>query len=131
MGTVSGFVIEAPGAPSVYLAGDTIWCPEVAQTIERHQPEVVVVNAGAAQFEFGGPITMTATDVAAVCRAAPKAHVVAVHMDAINHCRLTRQALRAHLDQEGLSERVLIPADGETLEFGRSTTANRAGTART
>jgi hypothetical protein len=41
---------------------------------------------------------------------------VAVHMEAINHCLLTRDELREKLQSEGLLGRVEIPADGETLE---------------
>jgi L-ascorbate metabolism protein UlaG (beta-lactamase superfamily) len=117
MGAVSGFVIRADGEPSLYIAGDTIWCDEVAVALAQHQPDVVVLNAGAAQFLTGDPITMTAADVAQVCAAAPDARLVAVHMGAINHCLLTREALREQLDAAGQAGRVAIPEDGEALEF--------------
>ena len=116
MAPVSGFVIQADGSPSLYVAGDTIWCEEVEEALRAHRPDVIVVNAGAARFLEGDPITMTAEDVAKVCRAAPEARVIAVHMEAINHCLLTRAELAEALDAQGLSERVEIPADGETLE---------------
>ena len=116
MGPVSGFIVRAEGSPILYLAGDTIWCPEVEESLDTHSPHVVVVNAGAAQFLEGDPITMTAEDVIRVCRAHPDALIVAVHMEAVNHCLLTRDDLREELDREGLAERVSIPADGETLE---------------
>ena len=51
-----------------------------------------------------------------VCHALPGALVIAVHMEAVNHCLLTRDDLREKLQKEGLAERVRIPADGETLE---------------
>ena len=41
------------------------------------------------------------------------ARVVAVHMEAINHCRRGRVDLRAQLARAGLAERVLVPALGE------------------
>jgi len=116
MAPVSGFVIQAAGPPSLYVAGDTIWCEEVADALRAHRPEVVVVNAGAARFLEGDPITMTAEDVARVCRAAPEARVVAVHMEAINHCLLTRPKLADELADRGLAGRVEIPADGQTIE---------------
>lgn len=117
MAPVSGFVVTAEGSPSLYVAGDTIWCPEVEEALGTHDPDVVVVNAGAAQLLEGDPITMTAEDVASVCRALPEARVVAVHMEAINHCLLTRGELEEELHGQGLSERVEIPADGETFEI--------------
>ena len=116
MGPVSGFVARSGDSPSLYVAGDTIWCDEVEEALLAHRPDVIVVNAGAAQFLEGDPITMTAEDVARVCRAAPEARVIAVHMEAINHCLLTRADLAEALGAQGLSNRVEIPADGETLE---------------
>ncbi len=116
MAPVSGFVVEAENSPSLYVAGDTIWCEEVEEALRAHRPDVIVVNAGAAQFLEGDPITMTAEDVARVCRAAPGARVIATHMEAINHCLLTRAKLAEVLDEQDLAGRVEIPADGETLE---------------
>jgi hypothetical protein len=58
---------------------------------------------------------MEAADVAAVAEAAPEARVVAVHMEAINHCLETRAELAAALAASGLEGRVAIPADGETV----------------
>jgi len=54
---------------------------------------VIVVNAGGARFLEGDPITMMPQDVIHVCKAAPHAQVIAVHMEAINHCLLTRGEL--------------------------------------
>jgi L-ascorbate metabolism protein UlaG (beta-lactamase superfamily) len=117
MAPVSGFVVAAENEPTLYLAGDTVWCTEVENALRRYAPEVVVVNAGAAAFVAGGPITMTAEDVVQVCRASPSALVVAVHMEAVNHCGLTREALRKRTEEENLADRVLIPSDGDTLFF--------------
>lgn len=115
MGQVSGFVLRAGGEPRLYLAGDTVWCPEVVDALSRYQPDVIVANAGAARFLVGGPITMTAEDVANVCRARPEARIIAVHMEAINHCQLTRADLRAALERAGCAAQVMIPADGEMI----------------
>jgi L-ascorbate metabolism protein UlaG (beta-lactamase superfamily) len=114
-GYVSGFVLSAPGEPVLYIAGDTVWCRPVAEAIKEHRPEVIVLNAGAARFTVGGHITMDARDVIRVCRAAPQSRIVAVHMEAVNHCRLMREGLAAALERAGLAGRVAIPADGETI----------------
>lgn len=113
MGKVSGFVFRAQDEPVLYLAGDTIWCEDVQQVIAGQAPEVIIVNAGGASFLSGGPITMNEQDVVEVCRAAPAASVIAVHMDTINHCHVTRELLKQRLDEEGLSGRVAIPLDGD------------------
>ena len=46
MGRVSGFVVRSEGSPSLFVAGDTIWCDEVEEALLAHRPNVVVVNAG-------------------------------------------------------------------------------------
>ena len=117
MAPVSGFVLRAADSPSLYIAGDTIYCPEVESALTSHSPDLTVVNAGAAQFITGGPITMTALDVAKVCRFATGSQVIAVHMEAINHCLLRREELDRQLANYRLRERVAIPADGEILMF--------------
>jgi L-ascorbate metabolism protein UlaG (beta-lactamase superfamily) len=117
MAPVSGFVLTAPEWPTVYIAGDTVWCPEVARAIQAHQPRAIVVNAGAAQFLEGGPITMDGDDVLKVCDAASASAVVAVHMEAINHCVLTRAGLAQATSRLRERQRLLIPKDGETVEL--------------
>ncbi len=120
MAPVSGFILQAAGKPGIYIAGDTLWCTEVAQAVEHYEPEVIVLNAGAAQFIEGGPITMTADDVITVANAQPEAAVIAVHMEAINHCLMSRAELKAALAEAGVASRVLVPEDGETLAMNSS-----------
>jgi L-ascorbate metabolism protein UlaG (beta-lactamase superfamily) len=101
---VSGFVLD-----DLYLAGDTVWYEGVQETIERHRPRVAVVNAGGAEFLEGGPIVMGIDDVREVAARVPS--VVAVHLEALNHCFLTRAELAAAVPG------VVIPRDGETVEL--------------
>ena len=97
---VSGFVLSA-AADRIYVAGDTIWCDEVRDAIDEHRPTVVVVNAGEARLGEGDPITMSADDVIAVARHAAGS-VVAVHMEALNHCELSRARLAAAAERAGV-----------------------------
>jgi L-ascorbate metabolism protein UlaG (beta-lactamase superfamily) len=117
MAPVSGFALQAETEPCLYLAGDTIWCAEVIAVLNQSQPDITIVNAGAAQFLTGGPITMTAEDVIQVCKANPGGKVIAVHMEAVNHCLLSRSELRSRIEGEGIMDRVFIPEDGEQMEF--------------
>jgi L-ascorbate metabolism protein UlaG (beta-lactamase superfamily) len=117
MAPASGFVLEAPGEPSFYIAGDTVWCREVAEAIRDFHPKLTVVNAGAAQFLEGDPITMTADCVVSVCRTALNAQIVAVHIEAINHCLLTRADLAFQLESARVQQQVAIPNDGEWVDI--------------
>jgi len=76
-----------------------------------------VANTGSAQFLEGDPITMTADDVVTTCRAVPGAQVVAVHMETINHCLLTRADLAFQLEAARVSNQVTIPNDGEWVDL--------------
>jgi L-ascorbate metabolism protein UlaG (beta-lactamase superfamily) len=115
MAPVSGFVLRAAGEPTLYIAGDTIWCDEVQDALRQYQPDVVVVNTGAAQFLKGDPITMTADDVIKTCQAAPNSQIVAVHMESINHCLLTRADLAFQLEAARVIQQVAIPQDGDSV----------------
>ena len=114
---VSGFVLRAQDEPAFYVAGDTIWCGEVEKALSRFQPKVAVVNTGAAQFLEGDPITMTADDVIRVCQHAPNTQIVAVHMEAINHCLLNRADLAFQLEAARVIQHVAIPNDGEWVDL--------------
>lgn len=118
MGPVSGFVLQAQDEPVLYIAGDTIYVPEVKDALDRYRPDVTIVNGGAAQFAQGDPITMTKEDIASVCRYAPETQVVAVHLEAINHCLETREQIQAFMQTEQLQHRVEVPGDGEWMDFG-------------
>jgi len=107
LGPSPGFVVG-----SLYIAGDTIWCDEVRAALAAHRPDVIVVNAGGARFLEGDPLVMTIDDVVAVARHAPDSRVVAVHLEAINHCLETRDDLRRRLHDMGLAGRVAVPDDG-------------------
>ncbi len=104
LGPVSGFVLG-----DLYLAGDTVWCEELEHALDRHRPRVAVLNAGEARFVEGPPITMGADDVRRVAERVET--VIAVHLEAINHCGLRRDQLAAAVPG------VLIPRDGETIEL--------------
>jgi len=99
---VSGFVLD-----DLYLAGDTVWYRGVQETIERFEPRVAVVNAGGASFLEGGLIVMGVDDVREVAARVPT--VVCVHLEALNHCFLTRAELAAAVPG------AVIPRDGETV----------------
>jgi hypothetical protein len=61
-------------------------------------------------------IVMDAEQTVATAEVAPRATVIATHMEALDHATVSRDALRAHAAPRRLSpERLLVPADGELL----------------
>jgi L-ascorbate metabolism protein UlaG (beta-lactamase superfamily) len=118
MGSASGFVFQSDGEPSLYWAGDTLWCQAVAEAIAHFQPELIVTHSCGAMWGDRVLIVMDAAQTAAVCQAAPQSKVIATHLDALDHATVTRQALRDYALAQGIGpERLLIPYDGEKLIF--------------
>ena len=116
LGPVSGFVLQADHEPITYITGDTIWCPQVESALNNYKPEVIIAYSGAARINYGNPITMDTSDLYQVCTKAPQAKVVAVHLEAYNHCLLTRNQLREFINDNQLTN-LLVPNDGETICF--------------
>ncbi len=117
-GPASGIFFTAPGEKkTLWILGDTIWCDEVAKTMAELKPDVVILNACAAQLKTNGRLIMDDADVESVCRAAPNAMVIASHMDTVAHASLTRKTLKTALEKRGLAKRVLMPDDGEAYVF--------------
>jgi L-ascorbate metabolism protein UlaG (beta-lactamase superfamily) len=117
LGPTCGFALEAPGEPRLLVAGDCVWCDELAAALRDHRPDVIVVNAGAARIGGSMPISMTAEDVIRTAQTAPGAAVIAVHLEALSHCPAPREELRSELRSVDLKRRVFVPDDGETLDL--------------
>ena len=116
LGEVCGVVFSHPGEKTLYLAGDTIWNADVEAALATHAPDVAVLNAGNAMVQgMDGGIIMDTQDVLKVHQAAPATLLIASHMEAINHCMLTRAQLRAFAAEQGFGHMLLTPADGETV----------------
>jgi L-ascorbate metabolism protein UlaG (beta-lactamase superfamily) len=114
MGPGVGYLLRLPGEPSLYLSGDTILTSEVRDVLERERPDVVVMHSGGAQLDVGAPILMTLEEQLELVRLAP-GRVVAVHLEALDHCGIARSELKDALRATGALERVEIPANGETI----------------
>lgn len=128
LGHVSGFVLEdvtqdgtpvgdPTKEPKVHILGDTVWYAEIEDALRKHQPDVAILFAGEARLYRSKPITMGIPDVCKVADALPNSKVAVIHMDAWNHCSLTRKNLREALSDTPYAARILIPEDGETMEI--------------
>lgn len=118
LGDVSGVVFRRPGWQTTYIAGDTTWTGEVERAITVFQPDVIVLNAGYARIPgVPGAIIMGKEDLLRAARLAPAAHVVGIHMEAVNHASQTRAELREFAAGNGIAAHVLVPEDGEVFRF--------------
>jgi L-ascorbate metabolism protein UlaG (beta-lactamase superfamily) len=116
MGPGAGYFIELPGEPTVYVSGDTVLNKSGHHVLTTCRPDISILNAGTAALDLGRPILMPMSELLDFMRTAP-GKVIAVHLDAFNHCQTTRDMLREAVSKEGLSSKVIIPSDGELMEF--------------
>lgn len=116
LGQVCGVVFKQAGAKTVYLAGDTIWQEDVAAALDAHRPDVAILNTGYAMVVgIEGGIIMGTQDVLSVHKVAPDTLLIGSHMEAVNHCTVSRADLRAFARANGFADKLRTPGDGETL----------------
>lgn len=116
-GLVCGVVFKHQNEKTLYVAGDTVWYEGVQEEIDAHQPDIIVVNGGDNQFFEGGSLVMGKDDIYEVYKAAPRAKIIASHMEAVNHWTLSREELKSFIGEKGISSQVLVPDDGESYTF--------------
>ena len=123
MGPVSGYVLMAEGLPTIYIMGDCKWEKGIQHTIEKYNPDYIVVNCGGAIFpEFSkteGSIIPDEQEVMRMLDETPE-HItfIAVHMDATDHGQTSRAILRNEaLHYKIDMKRLLIPEDGECIQL--------------
>lgn len=123
MGDASGFVLKASGHPTVYIIGDGVWTQDIAANIEKYAPDYIVVNSGGAIMPGGydaTPIIMDERQVMALIQESGDAKIIAVHMDAVDHCRTTRTVLRNEAKKMNIgNDKLLIPEDGEIISLSK------------
>ncbi len=118
MGPVAGYYLAHRDEPSLYITGDSVLTPTIIEAVRRLQPDVIVAPAGAANMGLGGDILFSIDELVELIALAP-GDVVLNHLEALDHCPTTRRGLRMRMRDEGLTQRVHIPEDGDVLQFQR------------
>lgn len=114
-GPVVGFLLRAPGAPTVYVSGDNA-SVDLAADIAREAPDIrlAVLHAGAANTgRFPEPLTLDARRAVAVARLLPEAVVVPVHAEGWAHFTEPVEAVVRAFGEAGLAERLRVLVPGE------------------
>ncbi|WP_316752959.1 MBL fold metallo-hydrolase [Pedobacter gandavensis] len=118
MGKTSGFVLKAKNQPTVYIVGDAIWTEDIKKNIKKFDPDYIVVNSGGARIQGyeNTAIIMDEAQTMALIGESGKAKVIAVHMDALDHCRTTRSSLSKEAVEFNIcKDKLIIPQDGEVI----------------
>ena len=118
LGESMGVVFAAPGEKTTYLMGDTVWTARVDKTLQNSKPDIMIMNTGYAKtLDYNESIIMGTADVAKAAARMPGSKIVAVHMDAINHCTVSRKNMRSFVKNRNLDKQVYVPDDGKTINF--------------
>jgi L-ascorbate metabolism protein UlaG (beta-lactamase superfamily) len=115
MGHVMGYFIKF-SQTSIYLSSDTIYTENVEKVLKTYKPDISVFAAGSAQLDDYDPILMRLEDIFKFIENAPK-FAIANHLDAVNHCRITRLKLLSEIKPKGLLGKTWIPDDGDSKIF--------------
>ena len=111
-----GVVFKSNNEKTLYIAGDTIFCPEVKEALDKYHPEIIIVNACAATVSNNERLIMNIEDIKEVLKNSPNSTIIASHMDTVSHLTLTRKDLKEFKNKYDIKN-LLIPDDGETMSF--------------
>jgi L-ascorbate metabolism protein UlaG (beta-lactamase superfamily) len=114
LGDVSGFILKAEAYPTVYVVGDCLWDKQIKETIDKYNPDIIITNSGGAEWG-GATILMDENSTVELAKYAKNAKVIAVHMEALDHCKTTREKIKRKAQQENV--KLIIPEDGEIVKF--------------
>lgn len=110
----TGYFIKLPNQPTLYLMGDTILTDDIREFLHVNKPDCIVAPTGKAQFDIGAPLLLNEKEILELASLS-EGKIIANHMDALDHCRITRLDLIALLKKHDLLQMFHIPNDGETL----------------
>ncbi len=104
VGPVIGFLLEAPGEPTVYISGDNASLELVQQIADRFNAiDVAILFAGAARVpSIDAALTLTSTDAATAARMLGAHRVVGLHTEDWEHFSESRADLEAAFAGTGL-----------------------------
>ena len=117
VGPVIGFMLEAPGEPTVYVSGDNASLPLVRQIADRFAPvDIALLFAGAARVEdIDADLTLNSTDAATAAESLGVRLVVGLHTEDWTHFTHTRAQLEAAFDGTGI---LALTPRGVRVELG-------------
>jgi L-ascorbate metabolism protein UlaG (beta-lactamase superfamily) len=117
VGPVTGFVLEAPGWPSVYVSGDNASLDLVREIGERLGPiDIAVLFAGAAQVPRipNANLTVGSADAAEATRILDARVAAPLHFNGWTHFTEGADDLRQAFLAAGLADRLILLEPGDS-----------------
>jgi L-ascorbate metabolism protein UlaG (beta-lactamase superfamily) len=119
-GIVTGFVLRAPGLPTVYHSGDNASVEIVRQIAERLGPiDIAILHTGAANPGRFGDVdaTLNAHTALQAAQLLGDALVVPIHAEGWAHFSETLERLELIFGYGGLAHRLRVPVKGQRFEM--------------
>lgn len=107
-----GVVFKSKTEKTLYIAGDTIWCTEVEEALNKYIPDAIVVNACAATLLNGERIIMNIDDIKHVLNNTPQATVIVSHLDTVSHLSVTKKDFKEFKTNNKIDNLIILD-DGE------------------
>ena len=118
LGDAMGVVFQSSGHKTAYIMGDTVWTADVNKALNRYKPDYLIMNTGYALISgISDGIIMGTADVLKASQVMPKAKIITVHMDTVNHTAVSRADMRKFIRGQGIESRVNVPEDGEIVKL--------------
>ena len=121
-GEVTGFVIDAPGRPRVYVSGDNV-DPHVAEKVMDRfgSIDVALLFGGGASVPFlfdGALVTMTNEQLADAAAVLSPAVIIPIHAEGWSHYTEDRRRLPSAFRDESVRSRLRVLTPGESVTIG-------------
>ncbi len=116
-GAVTGFVLAIGEEPGIYISGDTVWCPEIAEIARKFNIGLAVLFAGSAQPKGPFNVTMNTNDALEAASYFPNAKIVAVHNLGWSHYTQSQADLVTVFHAVGQDEQFQPLTPGVTVDF--------------
>lgn len=109
---------------TIFITGDAILDNLLEKALINENPTHIIANTGECTFTKPNPVlepgkymTLTKEDLLKIAIRNKKAIIIAIHMDAINHCGLTKKEFRLFLkkQEKNIKNKILVPNEGEIL----------------
>jgi L-ascorbate metabolism protein UlaG (beta-lactamase superfamily) len=130
-GAVNGFIMFLTDSPqsAVYVSGDTVWYPGVAEIARRFSVQVAILHLGAARVPEVGTfhLTMTAAEAVEAARSFGNALIVPVHFEDWAHFSEGREDIACAFASAQLEHRVRWPERGREIRIDFRSPIAKAG----
>ncbi|MEM8808032.1 MAG: MBL fold metallo-hydrolase [Cyanobacteria bacterium P01_G01_bin.38] len=125
MGGVNGIILQAQNQPTIYWTSDTILDEDghVEAILRKYQPDIVIAHTGGAVINSIAPDPLMMDEAQAVKffqlakQNNQNAVIVAVHMQALDHCFTTRDSLKMAITSlpENTQKDIYMPVESEKI----------------